>query len=377
MEIKRACQARTRENAFMRNLRWLIAALALGSAVPELCDGKPCNGKPFGQLKFQRVQSRLAGQVLDFTHNHGADRRIWSAALGCKRDFYVYLPPCFDPEEQYPLMLYLHGFSQDETFFQSQQVELLDRAIADGALPPMIIAAPDGSIKGRPSYYRSFSMFANTRIGNYEDYLLVDVWDFLMENFPIRPEPEAHALVGVSLGGGAAFRLAIEHQDRFKVCVGFFPALNLRWVDCHGRYRGKFDPDCWGWRERVKAYEAIGRYAGIPIPARVFLDSLIPRGQAGIEEMARLNPIELLDAYDVKDGDLAMFVAYAGRDQFNIDTQVESFLYRAVERGIHIDVVYDPRGRHDVQTGVALFPAAVAWLAERIRPYSPHKSGKK
>jgi pimeloyl-ACP methyl ester carboxylesterase len=350
----------------MRILPWLVAALALSWAVPELCQGKP-----LGRLKFHRIEARLSGQVLDFTRNHGADRRIWSPALCRKRDLYVYLPPCFDPEKQYPLMVYLHGFTQDETFFHKRQIELLDQAIARGDLPPMIIAAPDGSIKGRASYYSSFSLYANTRIGNYEDYLVEDVWNFLMENFPIRPEPEAHVLVGVSLGGGAAFRLGIEHQDLFKVCVGFFPALNLRWVDCHGRYRGKFDPCCWGWRERVKPHEAVGRYAGFPIPAGVFLDSLIPRGREGIAEIARLNPIELLDVYDVKDGDLAMFVAYAGRDQFNIDTQIESFLYRAEERGIHVDVAFDPRGRHDLRTGVALFPDAVAWLAPRMRAYSP------
>jgi pimeloyl-ACP methyl ester carboxylesterase len=350
----------------MKNLRWPAIATLLCLVLSECC-----HGGLLGRRKFERVQSHLHGQVLDFTRNHGADRRIWSPALCQKRDLYVYLPPCFDPNKTYPLMIYLHGFAQDEQFFRSQQVGLIDRAMADGSLPPMIVAAPDGSIKGRASYHKSFSLFANTRIGDYEDYLLVDVWSFLMDNFPIRPEPEAHALVGVSFGGGAAFRLAIEHQDRFKTAVGFFPALNLRWIDCHGRYRGKFDPSCWDWRTRMRPFEVVGRYYGIPIRSRVFMDSLLPRGPAAIDELARINPIELLDDYDVKDGDVSMFVAYAGRDQFNIDAQVESFLYRAEERGLTIDVAYDPRGRHNVRTGVGMFPDAIDWLAPRIRPYSP------
>jgi pimeloyl-ACP methyl ester carboxylesterase len=350
----------------MNKARWLAAALILCWTVPEFGQGGL-----LGRRKFDRIQSHLHGQVLDFTRNHGADRRIWSPALSEKRDMYVYLPPGFDPDKRYPLMIYLHGFAQDEMFFQTRQVGVLDSAMADGSLPPMIVAAPDGSIKGRASYHKSFSMFANTRIGDYEDYLLVDVWDFLMENFPIRPEAEAHVLTGVSFGGGAAFRIAIEHQDRFKTVLGFFPSLNLRWVDCHGRYRGKFDPCCWDWRTRLKPFEVIGRYYGIPIRSRVFIDSMLSRGPAGIDELASLNPIELLDVYDVKPGDLSMFVAYAGRDQFNIDSQVESFLYRAKERGLTVTVAHDPRGRHNSRTGLRLFPEAVEWIAPLIRPYSP------
>jgi len=350
----------------MRQLRWLAAALLLSWAVPEFCQGKL-----LGRRQFARVQSHLHGQVLDFTHNHGADRRIWSPALCAKRDLYVYLPPCYDPDKTYPLMLYLHGFAQDEMFFATQQVKMIDSAMADGSLPPMIVAAPDGSIKGRASYYKSFSLFANTRVGNYEDYLLVDVWNFLMENFPIRPEPEAHVLVGVSFGGGAAFRLAIENQDRFKTVAGFFPALNLRWIDCHGRYRGKFDPDCWDWRTRLRPFEVVGRYSGIPVRMRVFMDSMLPRGPDAMEKVASINPIELLDVYDVKEGDLSMFVGYAGRDQFNIDAQVESFLYRAKERGLTVRVAYEPQGRHDTRTGARLFPEGIEWLAPLVRPYSP------
>jgi S-formylglutathione hydrolase FrmB len=353
----------------MKSLRLVLAALAVLWTVQAsgLAQGRRAR-------QFDQVNLQLHGQVLDFTHNHGADRRIWSPALCEWRDLYVYLPPGYDPEQSYPLVLFLHGFLQDEVNFLENPVPQLDQAIACGEMPPVIVAAPDGSIKGRPTVHHSYSLFANTKVGNYEDYLLVDVWNFLMENFPIRPEPEAHALVGVSFGGGAAFRVAIEHRDNFKTVVGVFPAVNMRWVDCHGRYRGKFDPCCWGWREKTRPNEVVGKYVGglVKIRAGTLMDRMIPRrGSEAIEEMSRLNPIELIDRTDLKEGELNMFIAYAGRDQFNIDAQVESFLYLAQDRGLTVGVAYDPKGRHDTATGRRLFPDVVAWLAPLLEPYAP------
>src|SRR5262249_53295287 len=151
-------------------------------------------------------------------------------ALCEKRDLYVYLPPCFDASKQYPLMIWLHGFAQDESSFLNDVVRPLDQAIASGCLPPCIVAAPDGSLHGVRSYISAGSFFLNTKAGRFEDYLLVDVWNFLIENFPIRPEPEAHVLIGASMGGAAAFNQTLKNSDRFKVAVGIFPPLNVRWV---------------------------------------------------------------------------------------------------------------------------------------------------
>ena len=141
---------------------------------------------------------------------------------------YVYLPPGYSPDKKYPVGFFLHGSNQDEQFFLEQPVELFDRAMACGELPPVIVVAPDGSIMGRPSFFNSASWWANSRAGNFEDYLMQDVWNFVMENFSIRPEREAHALLGVSMGGSAAYAHSMKYKDRVKICAGFMPALNLR-----------------------------------------------------------------------------------------------------------------------------------------------------
>ena len=95
-------------------------------------------------------------------------------------------------------------------------VSPLDAAIARGRLPPVIIAAPDGSISGLSGTLRPGSFYINSpRGGRFQDYLEHDVWDFLVRHFPIRPEREAHALLGVSMGGLGAYNLALKRRDRF------------------------------------------------------------------------------------------------------------------------------------------------------------------
>jgi S-formylglutathione hydrolase FrmB len=326
----------------------------------------------FGKQKFRRVSMKLHGQVLDFTHNHGHDNRIWSPALCQRRDLYVYLPPGYSPEKKYPIGIFLHGASQDEQFFLREPVGLFDRAMARGELPPVVLVAPDGSIMRRPSYFNSASWWANSRAGNFEDYLMQDVWDFAMTNFSIHPHRNAHALLGVSMGGSAAFAHGMKYKDRVKICVGFMPALNLRWVDCFGQYEGKFDPDCWGWRERPRPLEVIGR-PGLGLVKMHYCTLFGPAcgrlGEESIAELSRINPIEIMERVNLQDKELDLYVAYGGRDEFNMDTQVESFLCLAKQRGVSVAVDYDPCGRHDVATGVQHFAEAIRWVAPLVEPF--------
>jgi S-formylglutathione hydrolase FrmB len=319
-----------------------------------------------GPHQLDRVNHRLHGQLLDFTHNHGHDNRLWYPSLHQKRDLYVYLPPGFDPHKHYPLVIFLHGAGQDEQFFLQALVERYDHAITVGKLPPVIIAAPDGSSTGRPSVRSPATFWTNSRAGNFEDYVMCDMWNFMMENFPIRPEREAHALVGASMGGSAAFALAIKHRDRVKVAIGFHALLNLRYVDCHGHYRTQFRPECWGFREEFHGHEALGRRRFITLRFGQLFRPLFGDGPEAIENMSHINPIELMEQCNLQPGELDLFVAYGGKDEFNVPAQVESFLYRARERGIEVGIAYDPHGRHDRATSLRLMPLVQPWAAARF-----------
>jgi S-formylglutathione hydrolase FrmB len=319
--------------------------------------------------RLDRINRCLRGQVLDFTYNHGKDRRIYSPALCEKRDLYVYLPPCYDPARKYPFAMFLHGAGLDEQLFL-KLVSDFDTAIVNKEIPPFIVVAPDGSLKGHPSFIRIATFFANSDAGQFEDYLMVDVWDFMMKNFPIRPEREAHVMIGASMGGAAAFTCAMKHKDKFKIAMGFMPALNLRWVDCNERYNSPFDPDCWGWREKLRPLEVIGRPKGIlKIRFCNLYSPLIGHGPDAITKLSLFNPIEVMDQTNLKPGELDLYVAYGGKDEFNIMAQVESFLFRARERNIAVGVDFDPKGRHDEASARRMFPAALRWVSPMVNQY--------
>jgi S-formylglutathione hydrolase FrmB len=327
----------------------------------------------WSRYDLERVNRRIHGQVVDHTANHGEDHRIWSAALHEQRGLYVYLPPNFDPQQHYPLMLWLHGFAQDERSFLQYVAADLDAAMVAGKLPPMIVAAPDGSLTRNPLRYSAGSFFLNSRAGAFEDFVMVDVWDFVMQHYPIRPQREAHVLAGVSMGGGAAYNLAIKHRDRVHVVLGIFPPLNNRWLDCHCRYLTPFDPNCWGWRtDFSNPYEVVGRFYGIvTIRMKDILDSLYTGGPETAAQVSWDNPIEMIDRLGLHEGELCMYVAYGGRDQFNITAQVESFLFRARQRGLSVTVAYDPHGKHDFATAQKFLSSVTEWLSPLLAPYSP------
>jgi S-formylglutathione hydrolase FrmB len=323
-------------------------------------------------VRLQDLNGRIRGSILDFTHNHGADRRIYSPALGERRDMYVYLPPDFDPQRPYPVMVFLHGIMQDEQFFL-RVAEDLDREMACGRLPPFIVAAPDGSVTGTANIFSASSFFMNTKAGRFGDYIACDVWNFLLQNFPIRPEREFHILAGSSMGGFGAYNLGFNHRDQFGVLVGMLPPLNLRYADCHGRYFTNFDPNCVGVRERLQPWQPVARYFGlITIRERSLSLPLFGRDRdAAIARIAAENPIEMLTTRDIRPGEFDMFIGYGGRDEFNIDAQVESFLYVARQRGLTVTVAYDPKGHHTPATGFRLFPDLVRWLGPLLSGSKP------
>jgi len=196
----------------------------------------------------------------------------------------------------------------------------------------------------------------------------------MVQRYPLRSEREAHVLMGISMGGFGAFNLGIKHRDGFGVVVGVCPPLNLRWIGKDGNYHANFKPDNWGWRTEIdSSREIVGRFLGgtVKIRLRDVLAPVFGQEPDAINAISRENPIEMLDRYRLQEGELAMFIAYNGKDEYNIDAQVESFVYLARGRGLTVDGVYDRNGKHLMPDMVKHLPAVFDWLAPRLSPYSP------
>ena len=350
------------------------SVVALMLATVSLATLQSQEPKSKGQDEFDIISlgRRLKGRIIDHTGNHGRDHRIWSRSLHQWRDLYIYLPPGYDPNERYPVVIFMHPFAMDERCVM-RVIPTIDEAIACGKLPPMILVAPDGSIDGKGCLEKPGSCFLNSQAGPYEDFVLHDVWDFVCQRYPIRPEREAHVLAGISMGGLAAYNLGIRHRDSFGIVIGIHPPLNLRWADVDGNPRAKFDPRRWGWRTGYdNPHEIVANYMGlVKVRMGPVIRPVFGEGDEALLNVAANNPIELALKTGLRNGELSMFVGYGGRDEFNIDAQVESFLYWAKFKGLGVAVAYEPDGHHDGITAMKLMPSIIRWLAPQLEPYAP------
>ena len=211
----------------------------------------PARAQVFDWINVDHLNSKLRGRVIDYTWNHGSDRRICSRILGRPRDLYVYLPPGYDPSVAYPLLIFLHGAHIDEhAFLDPGVLKSLDRMISQGEIPAVVIAAPDGTYEGKNRINSTHSLWVNGLGGRFEDHVVDEILPFLMRTYSIRPERQGHALLGISAGGFGAMTIALKHRAVFGAVATVAGPLNVRYDSDKGGYGDDFDPAT--YRERTE-----------------------------------------------------------------------------------------------------------------------------
>ena len=155
----------------------------------------------------------------------------------------VYLPPGYDSstDKRYPVLYLLHGFtgtnrtwmidpdspanepvadSRDGNYQHAGMIERkrLDSIIAAGVVPELIIVAPNG----RNAYKHSF--YVNSPVtGNWEDYIVEDVVNYVDANYRTLLSASSRGIVGHSGGGNGALFLAMRHADVFGSVYAMAP----------------------------------------------------------------------------------------------------------------------------------------------------------
>ena len=166
-------------------MRRVVAALVILASTAA-----PAGAQMFDWVNLDHLNGKLRGRVIDYTHNHGADRRIWSPILGRPRDLYVYLPPGYDPSVAYPLILFLHGAVIDEHYFLNPfDLKALEWMMSTGEVPAAIIAAPDGMYDGTNRFNSTHSLWVNGLGGRFEDHVVAEIVPFLTRTYS-RSRPE-------------------------------------------------------------------------------------------------------------------------------------------------------------------------------------------
>ena len=131
----------------------------------------------------------------------------------------VYLPVAYrsSPKKRFPVIYNLHGNGGNE-FSSLESIRLLDRQIASGKIPPLIMVLPNG---GHSTFYK------NSADGKFpiESIFLDELIPHIDQTYRTIDDRKGRCIEGFSMGGRGSTRLAMKHPEMF--CSLFCQAGNV------------------------------------------------------------------------------------------------------------------------------------------------------
>ncbi len=126
--------------------------------------------------------------------------------------YVIYMPKDYDDEKQsktkYPLAIWLHGMNGGyHRFHDNDGPQILDELREKDEIPPMLFVAANAN--RRPLYMNGMNG------GDYEDLIVKDLLSHLEKTYRVADEREKRAILGVSIGGLGAMKIALANTDKF------------------------------------------------------------------------------------------------------------------------------------------------------------------
>jgi len=164
----------------------------------------------------------LVHDFQDVPHGTVRSHTYRSKSLDTLRELSVYTPPNYDADSQtkFPTLYLQHGAGDNQATWtvHGKAHWIIDNLIAVNQAQPMVVVMMDGHANpaGAP---RGFG------IESFEKDLLQDVMPFVEANYRVDSRPEQRAIVGLSMGGGQALTIGLNHTDTFAWVGGFSSAV--------------------------------------------------------------------------------------------------------------------------------------------------------
>lgn len=154
----------------------------------------------------------------------------YSASLGCKMVFAIYLPPQAELGKKLPVLYWLSGLTcTDENFMQKAGAQRLAAELG------MIIVAPDTSPRGPEvpddpggawdfgqgaGFYLNATEMPWAKHYRMHDYVVHELPALIEANFPAS---DARSIAGHSMGGHGALVCALRNPGRYRSISAFAP----------------------------------------------------------------------------------------------------------------------------------------------------------
>lgn len=155
-----------------------------------------------------------------------------SAALNRDMPYRIFLPAYVEAGAKLPVVYLLHGGNGSFRDWSN------DSTVSTYAAKGMILVMPEGEF----SYYMNAARKPSDR---FEDYTFVDLISDVESRFPVATTRDKRALIGISMGGFAAIKIAFTRPELFSFIAAFSPSIDIT--------HRHFNPKRWGewWRVRT------------------------------------------------------------------------------------------------------------------------------
>ena len=178
---------------------------------------------------------------------------LFAPALDRAKRIYVYLPAGYacSPSRRYPVFYFNDGqdlfdwdplaaplepavardIAEREAWYGSWGLDRqLDRAIADGVLPPLIVVgiASDDGMRSRDLAPVPWDGSTEARGVEYGEFVARAVVPAVDRRFRTLADRRCRGIGGASLGGVSALQIGLVHADRFALVLSFSPVVRDR-----------------------------------------------------------------------------------------------------------------------------------------------------
>jgi enterochelin esterase-like enzyme len=158
----------------------------------------------------------------DIPHGTIHEHTYLSKALGKWRRIFVYTPP--GASGKLPVFYLAHGYSDNEATWtvHGKAHWIMDSLIASKKAVPMILVMPDAH--ALPPGAAGFGEYGPANSAALCRELVEDIVPLVERSYKVIAKPRSRAFAGLSMGGGHALTVAMNHHDKFNWIGAFSSA---------------------------------------------------------------------------------------------------------------------------------------------------------